>query len=91
MNELRVTIPDRTRKFGYLYWRERQDIDAKTFFGTKTSVPVVLGGLFIGMKSVDFAFRRISLGPNKVRAIPKTATELRLRFNNEGALEITWQ
>ena len=90
MKRLVIQFSESNRKYGYLHWGYRQDADVREFFGRRKSVSMVLDGLYVGEKSIDEKFRRISIGPAKSRAIPEDITELVLKFSKDGRLQVTW-
>lgn len=91
MKKLTLEIPDRTRKYGYIYWSKRSQDEVRSFFGQRKTVEVILDGLYIGEKLINFEYCRISIGPGKARNIPDKASEIVLQFRKDGRLEIICQ
>jgi hypothetical protein len=87
---LSIKLSDSNRKYGYLHWNKKQDSEARLLLSGRSEIAVVLGGLFVGEKGVDYEHRRISIGPAKARSIPLNAKVLHLIVDKDERLQVTW-
>jgi hypothetical protein len=88
---MELPYTERCRKYGYLYWTKDLDSSVEKFFGGKEQVQVVLSGYLIGVKNVDYKFRRISLGVVTLSRVSEQFDLFRLSFNKEGKLTIEFR
>src|SRR6202035_4733699 len=81
---LKIPITPRSFRFGYIIWPAALDDSVKDFFGGRETVNVSFLDSFLGEKRLDYKYRRISIGPKKIKSIPPTATTFRLTFRDDG-------
>lgn len=91
MAPLTLPLSERTRKYGYVYWKKALDDDVLRLLADFDTVHVILDGLYIGEKKLDFKNRRFSIGPGKSKLIPSDATVLKLSLLKNGKLNIRCQ
>lgn len=82
-----LAITKSARKFGYVIWSSKTDLEIRTLLGNESEVFVFFNGLSLGMKSIDWKYHRISIGYKFTRALPDTAKMFNLSFCN-GVLEV---
>jgi hypothetical protein len=83
-----VALTERIRKYGYLYWKRRQDDEISNLLGQRASVDVVFMNADHGRKRIDWQYRRISIGWRWTRALPESKKVLVLKLSKDGTLDI---
>ena len=83
-----LLIPNRSRKYGYIYWRKENDLDIRQLLNSAKHIEVLLEGRPLGRKEVDWKFRRISLGYKQTRSLGKSVTRFRLVVDDDGRLRV---
>ena len=86
--ELTIEIIDRTRKYGYIFWKKTKDNEVKAFFGNIHKVSVGFENSFLVEKIIDFDHRRFSIGWKNTRALSKSKTKFILSFDDDKKLRI---
>jgi hypothetical protein len=86
--ELKIEITDRARKYGYLYWTAPMDAEIKSFFGSIQKIDVWFNDSFLGIKNIDFTYRRISIGWKQTRALPKSNKNFVLSLDGQNNLRV---
>lgn len=59
---VKIPIYERSRRFGYLFWKKEHDEKIKSLFEGLVDVNVYFMGSFVGRKRIDWKYRRIFLG-----------------------------
>jgi len=75
-----VSIRKSSRDYGYIFWKQSQDEDAKRFFGELTKIEMWIDGSHIGEKLIDWRARRIFVGVKCIRNIAKNASIFHLEL-----------
>ena len=88
---VQIPILPRSKKFGYVIWKRKQDFDVKSCLKDIENADVVFDGEQLGNKRVDWKYRRISLGWRQTREIPSSKKEFTVSLNKEGKLIIKCQ
>lgn len=78
-----LAITKSARQFGYVIWSSKTDDSMKELIGDCSEVSVFFNGLYLGVKSVDWKYHRISVGYRFTRALPETVQELKLTFHDD--------
>lgn len=86
-----IPIYERSRKYGYLYWRKTEDELVRKVLGGQKTVEVVFNGYLLGEKRIDWKHRRLSLGYAKTRRLPKSVSAFRLTRKKNGQLTVSCQ
>ena len=86
---MHIPITERSRKYGYLFWKKADDESVKTLLGNRHSIRVWLQDSFLGEKKIGWYFRRISLGSGRTRWLHGSLTTYELKLRKDGALSIT--
>jgi hypothetical protein len=85
---IEIPIYERSRKYGYVYWKKNMDNKIHSFLGNRRVVDVWLDNSYLGEKNVDLDHRRISLGYSRTRKLAQTVKKFKLKFDKEGNLKI---
>lgn len=85
---VRVPFTQRARKYGYLYWPSELDEEIKGLLGARKSLGVWLDKSYLGVKRIDWEYRRISLGWSRTRTQPSSAATFRINLNSDGTLKV---
>ena len=85
---LRIPFTDRCRKYGYIYWSRREDDSLRDLLGNRQEVDVLLGDVHLGLKRIDWGFRRISLGWSHTRSQPPSIAAFCLTLRRNGSLRV---
>jgi len=83
-----VTITERARRFGYIFWPFRQDQEMATLLGERSAVEVVFMNADHGKKKIDWRYRRISIGWRWTRPLPESKKVFVLKMSKPNTLEI---
>ncbi len=70
---IEIPIFDRSRKYGYIYWKNAMDESVKKFLGDRQSIDVWFENSLLGKKNIDWKNRRISIGYKQSRKISESA------------------
>lgn len=85
---LKIPITERCRKYGYVYWRKKLDEEVRSFLNEAKTVDVLFNNTPLGLRVVDYQFRRISIGATKTHVIERSCVTFELSFSTEGRLII---
>lgn len=86
---MRLEITNRARTYGYLIWTKRQDAEVARLFSVhRDVVQVYLNDTFLGVKRIDWKFRRISLGYKYTRSLPDSARYFDIMVGKDGRLVV---
>ena len=71
MRRARIPIEERSKRWGYVYWRKRrgENDEIAALFADLDQVQVVFQGVAIGWRKIDLRFCRISLGYSRTRGL----------------------
>ncbi len=83
-----ISIRKSSRDYGYIFWKQSQDEDAKRFFSGLTRITVWIDGSFLGEKLIDWKARRIFVGVRSIRGIAKNASVFRLEFCGDAEVRV---
>lgn len=83
-----IEIADRARKYGYIYWNSVQDDEMAQLLGRKSQVKVTFNKTDIGIKRIDWANRRISVGYRQTQDLAKDIKNFQLSLLKDGSLEV---
>lgn len=83
-----IEIADRARKYGYIYWISTNDDEMSQLLGRKSQIKVNFNRSDIGLKKIDWANRRISVGYRQTRDLPKDVKNFQLSLSKDGTLEV---
>lgn len=88
-----ITIPilERSRKFGYIYWKADQDEGVKKFLGDADKIKLWVWDSFIGNRRIDWKNRRISIGYSRTREIGHGISAFQLIQRKDGSIKVTWE
>lgn len=86
---LDIPIVPRSRRYGYIYWRAKQDDEVRAFFEGRRTIRIHFMNSFVGEKKVDLAYRRISVGAVQMLRLPADATFFQLDINSDDELVVT--
>ena len=86
---LKIPVTAGARKYGYLYWKRVHDEAIEAFLCGAKAVDIVFDKTSLGEKTVDYRYRRISLGWANTRPLPEEVSQFRLAFQDDGRLRIT--
>lgn len=82
-----LAITKSARQFGYVIWSNKTDAEIRSLLESRSKIPVSFNGLYIGVKSIDWKYHRISIGYKFTRALHDSAKTFKLTFRN-GILEV---
>ena len=86
---MNIPIKNRSRKYGYVFWVKSQDDEMKRLLtATALTIPVTLNKMFLGEKSIDWKFRRISIGYKFTRSLAPQLTTFHLKMKRDRTLTI---
>jgi hypothetical protein len=83
-----VLIRKSTRDYGYIFWNQTQDEDAKRFFGELVAIRLWIDGSYVGEKQIDWKSRRIYVGVGPTKNLSRAATTLRLEFCGDSEVRV---
>jgi len=83
-----LALSNRSRRYGYIYWRKKDDQSVRSLLGSSQELQLILNGHPLGRKRVDWKNRRISLGWKQTRNLDKTMKVLRLLIDRDGSLSV---
>lgn len=85
---LNLPISGRSRQYGYIFWSKKSEAQMRDLLGRARNVHVFLDGEPLGEKTVDWTYRRISLGWKQTRKLKKSVTQYYLTFGENGRLKV---
>ena len=85
---IKVPITKRARTYGYVIWTSKTEATIEDFFRGKQTVHLTLNGNNLGPKNISYAYRRLSLGVSKMKAISEKHTVFLLSLSGN-KLKIT--
>ena len=85
---IEIPISRRARSYGYLFWPKASDREMAEILGESATAVVVLDGVTLGEKRVDWKYRRISLGQSKTRSLSPSASRFRVSAAADGSLQV---
>jgi len=71
---MNLPITKSARQFGYVIWSLKNEQEMKRLLSDRSEVFVTFNGLNVGLRTIDWKYRRISIGYKFTRALPDTAT-----------------
>jgi len=83
-----VEITERARRYGYVFWKIRQDEEMAALLGKREAVDVTFMNAEHGKKKIDWKYRRISIGWRWTRSLPESKKVFILKFSKSNRLEI---
>jgi hypothetical protein len=86
-----ISIRKSSRDYGYIFWRQTQDEDAKRFFGELSNVKLWVDGSYIGEKPIDWKSRRIFVGVRCTKKLAKDVSTFRLEFCGDSEIRVVSQ
>ena len=89
--ELRLPISDRARKYGYIFWKKKEEKQVRKFLGDRNDVDLFFFDEHLGNKRVDWKIRRISVGSKRTRNLPAKFKNFVLKFNAQGEIKMLCQ
>lgn len=88
MSKIEIPISDRCRKYGYIYWSKSLDTSLRNFFKDASIIDMIFDGARLGKKTIDWRYRRISVGWRWTRQVASSAQKFILAFDNEGSVKV---
>lgn len=85
---VQIPITDRARKYGYVVWPKAKEREVSSLLDGKTKIAVRLVGNDLGVKRIDWKYRRISLGYNWTRRVLTGKRVYVLSIENNGMLKV---
>ncbi len=83
-----ISIRKSSRDYGYIFWKQSQDEDAKQFFGELTKITMWIDGSYLGEKLIDWKARRIFVGVRCIRNVAKSASVFRLELCGDSEVRV---
>jgi hypothetical protein len=77
-------------RYGYIFWHSSQDVEAKQFFGARTTVEMWMGGSYLGQRSIDWKSRRIFVGRKSLKEIPEYCSIFHLQMGRDSVVYVSW-
>ncbi|MCC3862529.1 hypothetical protein [Pseudemcibacter aquimaris] len=59
---IEIRIAERAIKYGYIYWTKKDDDKVTAEFDAVKEAEVLVNGISLGVKKIDYRYRRISIG-----------------------------
>lgn len=75
-----VSLPftDRARRFGYVIWPKKRQSEVAEMVRDAEQIQVVLNGVDLGKKRIDYKYCRISVGRSAMTGLADEASTVRL-------------
>jgi len=83
-----VEITQRSRRYGYVFWKSCQDEEMAALLGKREVVEVTFMNAEHGKKKIDWQYRRISIGWRWTRSLPESKRAFILKISKSNRLEI---
>jgi len=88
---LSIKILNRAKKYGYVMWNKENDFEIRNYLKDRKSVHVTFDGKDLGVKNIDWKYRRISLGASNTRDLPPEKEQFVLTLYKDGRLIVKCQ
>ena len=86
MNTVVLPLFKRAREFGYIIWKKENDGDIRLLLGQVKKIEVIINGTLIGIKNIDWKYRRIAITYTLTRSLPKDTSKINLTTDSKGRL-----
>lgn len=86
MKSTQIPLLDRTRKYGYIYWRKENDLEMRNLLGGEKKIEVLIDKTSIGVKNIDWKHRRIPITSSVTRSFPEEASSIMLKLDSGNRL-----
>ena len=83
-----ISIRKSSRDYGYIFWRQTQDEEAKRFFGELNKAQLWVDGSYIGEKVIDWKLRRIFVGVRCTKKLAKDVSTFLLELCGDSEIRV---